>query len=73
MEKQKKENQQDEQQEYEVHYNELKTIVQDIENGEISVDVLSQKVKRAKYLIEFCKNKLKDTEKDVEDILKEME
>ena len=54
-------------------FQELQTIVTDIENGEISVDELSQKVKRAAQLIKFCKMKLSTTEEDVNKILKELD
>ncbi|MBK9480360.1 MAG: exodeoxyribonuclease VII small subunit [Bacteroidetes bacterium] len=52
---------------------ELQTIVTEIEDGEISVDELSQKVKRAALLIKICKAKLSTTEEDVNKILKELE
>jgi exodeoxyribonuclease VII small subunit len=51
----------------------LQQIVQEIEQGEISVDELSQKVKRAATLIKICKDKLSSTEEDVSIILKELE
>ena len=54
-------------------FKELQTIVSDIEQGEISVDELSQKVKRAAQLITICKLKLTTTEEDVNRILKELE
>ena len=54
-------------------FEELQNIVQDIEDGEISVDELSKKVKRASELIKVCKAKLTDTEEDVNEILKELE
>jgi exodeoxyribonuclease VII small subunit len=54
-------------------FEELQAIVSDIEEGEISVDLLSEKVKRAALLINICKQKLKDTEGDVNQILKELE
>jgi exodeoxyribonuclease VII small subunit len=50
-------------------YEELQNIVREIEDGEISVDELSVKVKRAAELIEICKNKLTSTEEDVNKIL----
>jgi len=53
-------------------FNELQEIVSEIENGEISVDTLSKKVKRAAELIKICKDKLYTTEKDVNDILKNL-
>ena len=54
-------------------FNELQAIVTDIEAGEISVDELSEKVKRATYLIKICKMKITTTEEDVNQILKELE
>ena len=52
---------------------ELQAIVAEIEQGEISVDKLSQKVKRAAQLIQFCKVKLSTTEEDVSAILRELD
>lgn len=54
---------------YEKAYDELQEIIADIESGEISVDLLSEKVKRAAELIAFCKEKLTSTETDVQKIL----
>ncbi len=58
---------------YEDAFNELQAIVEEIEQGEISVDELSEKVKRAAGLIRVCKTKLTATEEDVNKILKELE
>ncbi|MEO6814649.1 MAG: exodeoxyribonuclease VII small subunit [Ginsengibacter sp.] len=54
-------------------FEELQTIVSEIEQGEISVDELSEKVKRAAQLIKICKLKLSTTEEDVNRILKELD
>jgi exodeoxyribonuclease VII small subunit len=54
-------------------YEELQRIVSEIENGEISVDELSEKVKRATQLIRLCKLKLTTTEEDVNKILRDLE
>jgi exodeoxyribonuclease VII small subunit len=54
-------------------FDELQRIVSEIENGEISVDELSEKVKRATQLIKICKLKLTSTEEDVNKILKDLE
>lgn len=54
-------------------FRELQTIVSEIEQGEISVDELSEKVKRAAFLIRVCKAKLTTTEEDVNKILKELD
>ena len=52
---------------------ELQKIVSEIEEGEISVDELSEKVKRAAFLIRICKTKLMTTEEDVNRILKSLD
>lgn len=54
-------------------FEELQQIVADLEDGEISVDELALKVKRASELIKICKQKLVSTEEDVNLILKELE
>jgi exodeoxyribonuclease VII small subunit len=54
-------------------FEELQQIVKHMENGEITVDELSLKVKRAAELIKICKQKLTTTEEDVNQILKELE
>ena len=54
-------------------FEELQNIVTEIEQGEISVDELSEKVKRAALLIKICKAKLSTTEEDVNLILKELD
>ncbi|KMQ72563.1 Exodeoxyribonuclease 7 small subunit [bioreactor metagenome] len=54
-------------------FEELQQIVEEIEDGSISVDQLSEKVKRAAELIKVCKKKLTTTEEDVNKILKELE
>ncbi|WP_134089631.1 exodeoxyribonuclease VII small subunit [Olivibacter sp. XZL3] len=54
-------------------FEELQTIVEEIEDGEISVDELSAKVKRAALLIKICKAKLSETESDVNKILEDLD
>ena len=54
-------------------FEELREIVSEMEQGEISVDELSEKVKRAAILIKICQAKLASTEEDVASILKELE
>jgi exodeoxyribonuclease VII small subunit len=58
---------------YETAYAELRTIAAEIENETVSVDVLAEKVKRASELISFCQGKLRATEQNVNNIIKEME
>ncbi|GEP89206.1 hypothetical protein CTE07_08510 [Chitinophaga terrae (ex Kim and Jung 2007)] len=58
---------------YESAYTELQVIASEIENEEVSVDLLSEKVKRAAVLIAFCQQKLRATEAEVNNIIKQME
>jgi exodeoxyribonuclease VII small subunit len=58
---------------YSEAFDELQQIVSEIEEGQISVDELSEKVKRAALLIKICKTKLASTEEDVNKILKELD
>ncbi len=52
---------------------EIETIISQIEEGELDVDVLSEKVKRVTELIKLCKLKLHRTEEEVNKILSEEE
>ena len=50
----------------------LHVIVEDVENGELDVDVLSEKMKEAARLIKLCKEKLFKADEDVKKILEEL-
>lgn len=52
---------------------EIDEILEKIENEELDVDELSEKVKCVSALIKFCKEKLHTTQTEVENILKEMD
>lgn len=52
---------------------EIETILEQIETGELDVDDLAEKVKQASELLKICKGKLFVTEKEIEKILKEMD
>ena len=58
---------------YEAAYNELRKIASEIENESVSVDILAEKVKRASELITYCQTKLRSTELEVNNIIKQME
>lgn len=58
---------------YETAFQELKAIAAEIENESVSVDVLAEKVRRAAVLIEYCQKKLRSTETEVTNIIKQME
>ena len=51
----------------------LRAIVDEIEAGELDVDVLTEKVKEATRLIKLCKEKLYKTDEEVKKILAELE
>jgi len=53
-------------------FQELQTIVHDIETGEVSVDVLAEKIKRASQLIATCKAKLTASEEEVDRLLSQL-
>lgn len=50
----------------------LEEIVYSIESGELDVDTLTEKVKRASELISFCKSKLTKTDEELQKILNEI-
>lgn len=52
---------------------EVEEILEKIENEELDVDDLAEKVKRVSVLLKICKDKLLKTNEQVELILKEME
>lgn len=57
---------------YSASMEELERIVREIEDADISVDELSEKVKRASVLIRYCRSKLHKTEGEVEEVLKQI-
>ncbi len=52
---------------------ELQDIMGTIENEDLDVDVLLEKVKKAATLIKFCKDKLQKTNVEIQKILDEIE
>lgn len=52
---------------------ELEAIVNQIENEDIDIDILVEKVKRADYLSKFCRSKLRSTAEEIRATLKEIE
>lgn len=60
-----------------VSYNEAMTeieeILEKIENEELDVDELAEKVKRVSILLKICKDKLQKTNDQVEQVLREMD
>ena len=58
---------------YEDAFAELQRIAQEIESESVSVDLLAEKVKRASELITFCQQRLRNTETEVNNIIRQME
>ncbi len=52
---------------------EIEMLLEKIENEELDVDDLSEKVKRISFLLKICKDRLYQTEQDVEKVFKEMD
>jgi exodeoxyribonuclease VII small subunit len=52
---------------------ELENILQEIETGEPDLDTLSEKVKRATFLIKECKTRLRKTSEEIDSIIDEWE
>ena len=51
----------------------LRRIVAEIEQGDLDVDLLSDKVKEATRLIKLCKEKLYKANEEVKKVLEELE
>jgi len=53
--------------------NELETILAQIENDELEMDDLIEKVKRSSELLQVCKNKLTQTDAEIQKIINTIE
>lgn len=51
---------------YQDALNELEAIVSAIEEDDLDIDKLSEEVKRALELIQYCRQKLRNTEEDIQ-------
>ena len=58
---------------YDEALSELKSILQQLQEGKVPMEEMSIKVKRAAELVQFCKEKLRGAEEEVERLLKEIE
>ncbi len=52
---------------------EIQEILHQIEDDELDIDILSEKVKKVSTLIKLCKKKLHQTEEEVQKILDDIE
>jgi exodeoxyribonuclease VII small subunit len=48
---------------------ELRNILRELQEGQTGLEALGAKVKRAAELVQFCKEKLRSIEEEVEDLL----
>ena len=57
---------------YTAAFEELKEIVDQLENDSISVDEVAEKMKRATELMKICKDKLTKTEEEINKTISEL-
>ena len=57
---------------YTAAFEELKEIVDQLENDNVSVDELTEKMKRATVLMKICRDKLTKTEEEVNKTIQEL-
>lgn len=57
---------------YTAAFEELKEIVNQLENDNVSVDELTEKMKRATMLMKICRDKLTKTEEEVNKTIEEL-
>ncbi|MHC1707372.1 MAG: exodeoxyribonuclease VII small subunit [Bacteroidales bacterium] len=55
---------------YQKAYDELERIIAEIEQEKIQLDKLAVKMKRAKELLQFCREKLRDAESAIKEVEK---
>lgn len=58
---------------YAQSYAEVQKILEGLDQGDIDVDELSEKVKRAAELIDFCQKRLRETELQVKRVMEKLE
>ena len=51
---------------YKDAWKELQGILSDLEAGKLDVDKIAESVKRASILVEYCQNRLRSVEKELE-------
>ena len=51
----------------------INEIILEIESGKVDIDELTDKLKKAKKLFEFCQKKLKTTQNSIDGLLSEEE
>ncbi len=54
---------------YSEAYKELQLIAENLETGKYTIDEISEKIKRAAELVNFCKTKLRSIETEIDEAL----
>jgi exodeoxyribonuclease VII small subunit len=58
---------------YDRAYNELEKIFNEIEGNDVPLEQLAKRIGRANELVQYCKEKLRDIEYDVDNMIDEEE
>ena len=58
---------------YTASFEEIQKILAALEQGDVDVDVLSDNVKRAAELIDFCRKRLRETELQVKKVMEKFD
>ena len=58
---------------YEQAVQELEDILEALEKGDVGIDELNERVKRAAYLLDHCRRALREVEESVMEVIKNME
>lgn len=53
---------------YEAAFQELQQILAELQEGAVSIDQLAQKVERADELVQFCRERLRQTEATIQQL-----
>jgi exodeoxyribonuclease VII small subunit len=53
---------------YEAAFQELQQILAELQEGTVSIDQLAQKVERADELVQFCRERLRQTEATIQQL-----
>ncbi len=56
---------------YEEAVKQLEEIVEKMESGELDLDSMTTQLKKAQELVKLCKNRLMQTDKDIQGLLKD--
>ena len=58
---------------YQQAYDELNNIVEELQNNDITIDAITQKLDKAKALVEVCYQSLKGTEEKLAESIQHLE